>query len=73
MTQYVIRSRPVVGDCIVATRGDMVERCFEPDNGAASTDTKRTGVRHLTVRRLGTEFEPWFTIPFSKLKRVSAR
>jgi hypothetical protein len=70
MTQYVIRSDHVVGDFIVAIRGDIVERSFDRDSGAASADTRRTGVRHLTVRRVGAEPEPWFTIPFSKLKRV---
>jgi hypothetical protein len=67
---YIVRSDHRKDDALCVARGDIVERSHDPDYGCAAADSRRTGIRHLTVRHANAAQGPWFTIPFSKLKRI---
>jgi hypothetical protein len=68
--RYTVRDAHQLGGEWVVRRGDIVEEVTDLF-GLAVADTRRTGVLHLLVRAIGVDGTAPFTIPFSKLKRVS--
>ena len=48
--------------------GDIVERYSGHDYGIANTDSRATGISHISVTRGQSPDEPFFTIPFEDVE-----
>ena len=70
MSSYIVREDHWVGGHLAVCRGDLVNIYLGQDFGLANSDTRQSGIRHVAVRRPSDEEGTFFTIPFSKLKRM---
>lgn len=69
------RSYRMLKDSTIAPEakvGTVVFRCKGHDYGCASDDTRMTGIEHISVTFHADGSYPFFTVPLSDLKLISA-